>query len=101
MSKQKFAQDVYRSFINNFQTLEETKMFFGRLICDCCSIAQLCPTLCGPMDCSKPGFPVLHHLQEFIQTHVHLVSDAIRSSHPLLSPSPPALDLSQHQGFYQ
>ena len=71
MSKQKFAQDVYRSFINNFQTLEETKMSFDRGVCDCCSVAQACPTLCGPMDCSEPGFPVLHHLQELTQTHVH------------------------------
>ena len=71
MSKQKFAQDVYRGFINNFQNLEETKMSFDRGVCDCCSVAQECPTLCGPMDCSEPGFPVLHHLQELTQTHVH------------------------------
>ena len=52
------------------------------------SVAQLCPTLCDPMDCSKPGFPVHHQLPELAQTHVHWVSDAIQPSHPLLSPSP-------------
>jgi len=49
----------------------------------CCSVAQLCPTLWDPKDCSTPGFPVLHHLPEFAQTHVHWVSDAIQPSHPL------------------
>ena len=63
----------------------------------CCgSVAQSCLTLCDPMDCSTPGFPVLHHLPELAQTHVHLVGDAIQPSHPLLSPSPPAFNLSQH-----
>ena len=52
-----------------------------------------------PMDCSTPGFPVHYHLPEFTQTHVHWVGDAIQPSHPLLSPSPPAFNLSQHQGF--
>ena len=51
----------------------------------CCSVAQLCPTLYNPMDCSMPGFPVLHHFPEFAQTHVHWVADAIQPSHPLLS----------------
>ena len=51
------------------------------------------------MDCSTPGFPVLHHLPDFTQTHVHRVSDAIQPSHPLSSPSPPAFNLSQHQVF--
>ena len=53
------------------------------------SVAQLCPTLCDPMNCSMPGLPVHHQLPEFTQTHVHRVSDAIQPSHPLLSPSPP------------
>ena len=52
---------------------------------------------CSFMDCSTPGFPVLHHLLKFSQTHVHWVCDAIQPSHPLSSPSPPALNLSQHQ----
>ena len=64
-------------------------------------VVQLCPTLCNPMDCCTPGFPVLHHLPEFAQTHVHWVSDAIQPSHPLSSPSPPAFNLSQHQGLFQ
>ena len=54
-----------------------------------------------PMHCSTPGFPVLHHLLELTQTHVHQVGDAIQPSHPLLSPSPPAFNLSQHQGLFQ
>ena len=52
-------------------------------------IAQSCPVLCDPMDCSTPGFPVLHHLLEFAQIHVHWVSDTIQPSHPLSSPFPP------------
>ena len=53
------------------------------------------------MDCSMPGFPVHHQLQELAQTHIHWVGDAIQPSHPLLSPSPPALNLSQHQGLFK
>ena len=53
------------------------------------------------MDCSTPGLPVHHQLPEFIQTHVHWVGDAIQPSHPLSSPSPPSLNLSQHQGLFQ
>ena len=56
---------------------------------------------CYPMDCSTPGFPVHHQLPEPIQTHVHGVGDAIQPSHPLSSPSPPALNLSQHQDLFQ
>ena len=63
------------------------------------SVTQSCPTLCDPMDCSTPGFPVYHQLPEFTQTHVHWVGDAIQPSHPLLSPSPPTFNLSQHQVF--
>ena len=54
-----------------------------------------------PMDCSTPGLHVLHYLLKFAQTHVHQVGDAIQPSHPLLSPSPPALNLSQHQGLFK
>ena len=67
----------------------------------CCSVTQLCPTVCDPMDCNMPGFPVLHHLLEFAQTHVHWVRDAIQPSPPLSSPSSPALNPSQHQGLSQ
>ena len=65
------------------------------------SVAQSWPTLWDPMDCSTPAFPVLHHLPELAQTHVHWVSDAIQLSHSLSSPSPPAFILSQHQGLFQ
>ena len=65
------------------------------------SIAQSCLTLCDPMNCSTPGFPVHHQLPELTQTHVHPVSDVMQSSHPLSSPSPPSLHLSQHQGLFQ
>ena len=57
--------------------------------------------LCDPMDCSTPGIPVHHHLPELAQTHAHWVGDPIQLSHPLLSPYPPALNLSQHQGLFQ
>ena len=63
------------------------------------SVTQSCLTLCDRMDCSMAGLPVHHQLPEFTQTHVHSVGDAIQSSHPLSSPSPPALNLSQHQGL--
>ena len=66
-----------------------------------CSVSQLCPTLCDPKDCSTPGFPVHSQLLELTQTHGHRVSDAIQPFHPLLSPSPPAFSLSQHQGLFQ
>ena len=71
------------------------------ITCCCCSVALLCPTLCNPMDCSTSSFPVLHHLPELAQTHVHGVNDSIQLSHPLSPPSPPALNLSQHQGLFQ
>ena len=67
----------------------------------CCSVAKLCLIFCDPMDCSMPGFPILHYLPEFAQTHVPWVDDAIQSSHPLSSTSPLALNLSQHQGLFQ
>ena len=65
------------------------------------SFAQSCPTLCNPMDYSTPGFPVHHQLLELVQTHVHGDGDAIQPSHPLLSPSPPTFNLSQHHGLFQ
>ena len=64
------------------------------------SIAQLCPTLCNPMDCSTPGLPVHHQLPELAQTHLHRVADAIQPSQPLPSPSPPACSLSQQQRLF-
>ena len=65
------------------------------------SVAQLCLTLCDPRNCSMLGLPVHHQLLEFTQTHVHRVGDAIQPSHSLSSPSPPAFNLSQHQGLFQ
>ena len=64
------------------------------------SVTQSHPTLCSLMDYSMPSLPVHHKLPEFIQTHVHWIGNAIQSSHPLLSPSPPAFNLSQHQGLF-
>ena len=69
--------------------------------CCCCSVTHSCPALCNPVDCSTPGFHALHHLPELAQIHVHRVGDAIQPSHPLSSPSPPAFNLSQHQGLFQ
>ena len=67
----------------------------------CSSVAHPCPTLCNPMDRRTPGFPVHQQLLELAQTHVHGVGDAIQPSHPLLSPSPAAFNLSQHQSLFQ
>ena len=65
------------------------------------SVAQSCPTLCDPMNCSTPGLPVHHQFLEFTQIHIHRVSDAIQPSHLLSSPSPPAPKPSQHQSLFQ
>ena len=65
------------------------------------SVTQVCLTLCDTIDCSTPGFLVHHQLAELTQTHVHRVSDAIQPSHPLLSPSPSAFNLLQHQSLFQ
>ena len=67
----------------------------------CCSVSQSCPTIFDPIDGSTPGFPVLHHLPEFSEAHVHWVNDSIQPSQPLSSPSPSAFNLSQHQGLFQ
>ena len=67
-------------------------------------VAQLCPPLCDPMDCSQteiPDFFVYHQLPEFAQTHAHWIGDAIQPTQPLLSPSAPAFNFSQHQGLFQ
>ena len=81
-----------------FNMLYWDRCLFTSDLLFCCWVAQSCPTLCDPVNCSTPGFPVLHHLLEFAQTHVHWVSDAIQPSHPLSSPSP-TFSLSQHQGL--
>ena len=70
-------------------------------LCMCCfSVTKLCPTLCNPMHCSMPGFPVLHNLLEFAQTHVHWIDNMIQPSHSLFPLSSPAFNLSQHQGLF-
>ena len=65
------------------------------------SVAQSCPAFCDPVDCSMPGFPVLCHLAELAQTHVHWVSEVMQPSNPLSSSSPPSINLSQHQGLFK
>ena len=65
------------------------------------SVAQSCLTLCDPMDCRTPGFPVFHHLPEFAQTRAHCVSDSTQPPNPLLTPSPLAFNLCQHQWLFQ
>ena len=67
----------------------------------CCSVTQSRPALCDPMDCSTPGLLVHRQLPELAQTHIHRVGDAIQPSQLLLSPSPPAFNLSWHQGLSQ
>ena len=80
---------------------KQKSMVFAVLSAQFSSVAQSCLTLCNPMNRSRPGLPVYHHLPEFTQTHVHQVGDAIQPSHPLSSPFPPAPNLSQHQGLFQ
>ena len=106
-------EDYLQSEVWKLRQLVKTRMTFqteeiarGRelcvvLFCCCCSVTKLCLTLCDFMDCSMPGSPVLHHLLEFAQTHVHWVSDAIQPSHPLSPSSPFVLCLSQHQSLFQ
>ena len=72
---------------------EATELLLNLFHCGCL-VAKSCLTLCDPTNCNTQGFPVLQSLQDFVQTHVHGVSDAIQPSHTLLPPSPPALDLS-------
>ena len=73
----------------------------NQLYCCCCWVAQLCPTLCNPMDCSTLGLSVPHNLPKLDQVHVHCIGDTIHPSHPLMPSSPFALNFSQHQGPFQ
>ena len=82
-----------------FKKIRDTKGIFRASSVQFSSFAQSCLTLCNPINCSMSVLPVHHQLLESTQTHVHWVSDAIQPSHPLSSPSPPALNLSQHQGL--
>ena len=70
-------------------------------VCCCYSVTQPCPVLCNPMDCCTPSLPVPHHLPEFVQVHVHCISDAVQPSHPRTHSSSSAFNLSQHQGLFQ
>ena len=81
--------------------LNEWKKVIFQVLLKFNSVAQSCLTLCDPMECSMPGLPIHHQLPESTQTYVHLVGDAIQPSHPLPSPSSPALNLSQHQGLFK
>ena len=83
---------------NSMEALNKLKL---ELPYCCYSDAKSCPNLWEPLDCSIPSFPVLHYLPEFAQTHVHWVGDAIQPSHALLPTSPPALNISQHQGLFK
>ena len=84
----------FQILIMNYEHLTHTSVQFT-------SLAQSCLTLCNPTNSSTPSLPVHHQLPESTQTHVHQVDDAIQPSHPLLSPSLPALNLLQHQGLFQ
>ena len=92
---------LYVYYIFHFSLVLDYAIARRPRLLNCCAVTQLCPILCNPMVCSMPGFPVLHCLQEFAQSHVNWASDAIEPSCPLTSPSPPALNLSQHQGLFQ
>ena len=87
------SQDERFSFFNYKYRLKSIE--------DISSVTQSCPTHCDLMDCSTPGLSVHHQLLEFTQTHVHWIGDAIQPPHPVLSPSPPDFNLSQHQGLYK
>ena len=89
------SADLYLSFSSCFFLVSCVVV-----VC-CCSVAQSSPPLCDLMDCSMPGFPVLHYLLELVQTHVHWVVNAIQPSRPLSSSSVPAFNLSQHQSLFQ
>ena len=97
-----FTIIIWNSLSGRFAIYSSFVWFGGHLYCSFqfsfSSVAQSCPTLCDPMNCSMPGLPVYHHLPEFTQTHVHRVSDAIQPSHPLSSPSPSAPNPSQSTG---
>ena len=96
---------ICSTLLHPFYQLHNTSQynffFNGCFLTQFSSVAQSCLTLCNSMTCSMPGFPVHHQLPELAQTHVHWVGDAIQPSHTLSSPSPPDLNLSQHQGLFQ
>ena len=92
--------DIFEETVNFYRELSSGEALHRRKLC-CYSVTKSCLTLCSPMDCSTSGIPVLQYLLEFAQTHVHWVIDAIQASHPLSTSSPPAFNLSQHQGLFK
>ena len=93
MSELEFSSLLDKCYFRTFTMINFSLIFS--------SVTQSCLTVCDPMDCSTPGLPVHHQLPELTQTHVHWVSDTIQPSHPLLSPSPPAPNLSQYQDLFK
>ena len=91
--------------ISALSTLRSTACLISQavilIVIYCCSVAQLCLTLCNSMSYSTPGLPVLHHLLQLAQTHVHWVGDATQPSSPLSSPASPYFNLSQHQSLFK
>ena len=94
LSRQMEVKNSYKNFI-----LKDFKILLT--FCHCCSVTKSRLTLCDPIECSTPGFLVLHYLPEFTQMNIHWVDDAIQLSYPQLYPSLPAFNLSQHQGLFQ
>ena len=100
------AQSIWSGFcqsmkVHGFWVWQKTWLFEVYCPFQFISVAQSCPTICDPMNCSTPGLSVHHQLPEFTQSRIHRVSDAIQPSHPLSSPSPPAPNLSQRQSLFQ
>ena len=99
---QKAAADFLSLTLAPYKVLSMWQLHWrGTVSGSASSVAQLYPTLCDPMDCSTPGFPVHHQLLELTQTHVHQVGDVVQLSHSLSSPLPLAVNLSQYQGLFQ
>ena len=94
-------QGTFGNAWRHFSCYNSWGWWYWYLVSSVSLVTQLCLICNDPMDCSTPGLPVHYQLPEFTQTHGHWVSDAIQPSHPLSSPSPPALNLSQHQGLFQ
>ena len=94
LGREVFNYYVFKYFLRSFLSLFSLLVQFS-------SITQSCPTPCDPMDCNMPGFPVYYQSQSFTETHAHRVGDAIQTSHPLSSPSPPTFNLPQNQGLFK
>ena len=97
--KQKQYCNKFNGLHQNKKKIFLNKFWYHFLISTCCSVTKSCLTLCNPVNCSTPGFPVLHYLPQFVRTHIHWVGDAIQPSQPLSLPFPLAFNLSQHQSF--